>query len=504
MLPLPLSVIFSVIQMASLQCSKSGMTPSEIVDALMANYSRELLRDGILVSSRSEIPQPQPVPVQVEVTVQDIMELSVLSNSFSADIWFSSIWHDQRLAFDHLDSCRANMSFDDKFEKVTKSSTLIEQVFTLSWSKYLLPYEKSDRGHMLWSPNVCIVNTKSTTVHMSPKPNVLLMLMPNGTIWLNYRVKVESPCSMNLERFPIDQQVFESYSYNTATVKIDWMPVAITVLDDISLPDFDLAGIRTFKHTESYKAGEWYRLTVELRFKRRYGFYLLQFRSGLSSKISCKKPKPPKKISKSFSSPTSIFTSLSLRMYFPTYISVFISWIAFCIDTKALPARIFGNIIRSLPPVSYIKAIDIWMFTCVAFIFASLLELAFVAYQDKKLLLKSNRSGNTLYAILSFMKYFDPMAGTDSPKMQHPERHIEHSKTDDAMMLNFESTDASTLEKELVKQRRSNYLKRRRRILDFGSRVDRISFFVFPTSFLAFNVFYWGFYLQEEPTPTIA
>ncbi|VDN27298.1 unnamed protein product [Cylicostephanus goldi] len=216
---------------------------------------------------------------------------------------------------------------------------------------------------MLWSPNVCLVNTKSTTVHTSPKPNVLLMLMPNGTIWLNYRVKIESPCSMNLERFPIDQQshfdveVFESYSYNTATVRIDWMPVAITVLDDISLPDFDLAGFRTFKHTEQYKAGEWYRLTVELTFKRRYGFYILQ-------------------------------------MYFPTYISVFISWIAFCIDTKALPARIvlgvnslmsltfqFGNIIRSLPPVSYIKAIDIWMFTCVAFIFASLLELAFVAYQ---------------------------------------------------------------------------------------------------------------------------
>ncbi|KAK5966889.1 hypothetical protein GCK32_021398 [Trichostrongylus colubriformis] len=73
---MPLTVILYVIEMATSQCSKSGMTHSEIVDTLMANYSR------------SEIPQPQPIPVQVEVTIQDIMELSVLSNSFSADIWF--------------------------------------------------------------------------------------------------------------------------------------------------------------------------------------------------------------------------------------------------------------------------------------------------------------------------------------------------------------------------------------------------------------------------------
>ncbi|VDO62136.1 unnamed protein product [Haemonchus placei] len=388
------------------------------------------------------------------------------------------------------------MSFDDKFEK------------------------------MLWSPNVCIVNTKSTTVHKSPKPNVLLMLMPNGTIWLNYRasymaitaasdlkakhedygssnaVKVESPCSMNLERFPIDEQVcslvFESYSYNTATVKIEWMPIPITVLDDISLPDFDLAGIRTFKHTESYKAGEWYRLTVELRFKRRYGFYILQ-------------------------------------MYFPTYISVFISWIAFCIDSKALPARIvlgvnslmsltfqFGNIIRSLPPVSYIKAIDIWMFTCVAFIFASLLELAFVAYQDKKLLLKSSRSGNTLNAMLTLMKHIIPFGDVREDTIPEPwVENEERRKTIDDVCLfptakvvtiniravgllrnssinsDVFTSEANSLDRELAARRRMHYLKKKRRLIDFGNQVDRISFFVFPTSFLAFNIFYWGFYLQE-------
>ncbi|CAD5207247.1 unnamed protein product [Bursaphelenchus okinawaensis] len=334
-------------QVKSEECPRV-VSHEALINSLMKNYSRSLS------------PSKKPVPVKVEVTVQDISELSVLSNSFTADLWFSSLWQDDRLAFGHLDSCRQNLSFDDTFES------------------------------RIWSPNVCIVNSKVSKVHTSPKPNVLLMLMQNGTVWLNYRVRVEAPCVYELSDFPMDKIVcswdLESYSYNTATVKIDWLEPAVTLTTtEFSASDYAFVGIKHAKHTEYYKAGEWYRLTVDIQFKRRYGFYILQ-------------------------------------IYIPSYIYVVISFITFVIELKALPARViltvntlmslclqFGNIIGSLPPVSYVKSIDYFMFTCIAFIFASTVELAFIAYQEKKLFMRSLRFNFSLRSIFTFKcVYTDP------------------------------------------------------------------------------------------------
>ncbi|KAI6203936.1 Cation transporter family protein [Aphelenchoides besseyi] len=401
------------------------MKPELLISRLMQNYSR------------SQSPATTPIPVKVEVTVQDISELSVLSNSFTADLWFSAIWQDRRLAFQHLDPCRKNLSFDDTFEK------------------------------HIWDPNVAFVNTKASRIHESPKKNVLLMLLANGTVWLNYRVRIEAPCDFELSDFPMDKVTcswsLESYSYNTATVTVDWMSEAVTLITkDFSASDYIFVGLKNYKHTEYYKAGEWYRLTVEIEFKRRYWFYLLQ-------------------------------------IYVPSYIYVLISFITFVIELKALPARViltvntlmslclqFGNVISSLPPVSYVKSVDYFMFTCIAFIFASTVELAFIAYQEKKMILRRLKFDWSWDALRIFGCVY---SDRDPYETQSYYGAPEEVSVEEVMEL-----QRHFRRKPSARRRRS---RNRAEFLDRGSRIDKISFILFPSAFLLFNIVYWGLNLTK-------
>ena len=72
--------------------------------------------------------------------------------------------------------------------------------------------------------------------------------------------------------------MFESYSYNAAEVRLNWLewsPVS-TVKDDFNLPDFKMVNITYGKQIEVYTAGIWHRLSVDIYFERLYGFYILQ------------------------------------------------------------------------------------------------------------------------------------------------------------------------------------------------------------------------------------
>ncbi|TMS36261.1 hypothetical protein L596_003470 [Steinernema carpocapsae] len=292
-----------------------------------------LLYDTALNYNRHQLPS-NPVEVRIELWVQEVTSVSELTQDFEIDLYVNEFWEDPALAYEALRPCKGNLSFD---------------------------YKMQDN---IWIPNTCFINSKSAQIHSSPFRNVFLMVFPNGSIWSCWRIKSTGPCVIDLTKFPMDMisclLTFESYNYNTREVRMKWnQPSPVLLFKDIELPDFTMVNFSTHIIEAKYAAGVWDELTVTFVFRRRYGWYLLQG-------------------------------------YIPTYLTIFISWIPFYLGPRAIPARTmigvnallamtfqFGNIIRNLPRVSYIKAIDVWMLSGMTFVFASLIELAVVGFMNR-------------------------------------------------------------------------------------------------------------------------
>lgn len=83
-----------------------------------------------------------------------------------------------------------------------------------------------------------------------------------------------------------------------------------------------------------------------------------------------------------------------INIYIPTILIVLMSMLTFWIPRQAVPARITLGVTSlltiitkqyqsSMPNVSYIVALNIWLSSCVAFVFCSLLEYAIVITLEK-------------------------------------------------------------------------------------------------------------------------
>jgi gamma-aminobutyric acid receptor subunit beta len=82
-----------------------------------------------------------------------------------------------------------------------------------------------------------------------------------------------------------------------------------------------------------------------------------------------------------------------IHIYVPSCLIVVLSWISFWLHRDASPARVALGITTvltmttvlsssnaSLPKISYLKSIDIYLVTCFVMVFASLLEYACVSF----------------------------------------------------------------------------------------------------------------------------
>ncbi|XP_045205192.2 glycine receptor subunit alpha-2-like isoform X1 [Mercenaria mercenaria] len=390
--------------------TSSNITMSTILDEIFENYDKKLPPKFDREHSDRQ------VEVVVSIYVISMYSISEANMDYSMSMHLRERWVDERLRYtDVLNLTRLELD-TSLFEKV-------------------------------WVPDMYILNEKSSNYHEVTVLNKMMHVYPDGTVQLSARVTGLFSCSMNLQKYPFDTQTcfleLESYGHSTENMRFVWKADAVSVAEDIKFPQFSLAEIKPYSCEKNYYGILFPCIGVKFILGRNYAYHIVQ-------------------------------------IYIPSILIVILSWVSFWLDCTSVPARVSLSLLTvltittqssgaraNLPRVSYIKAIDIYMATCLAFVFLGLLEFAYVNVLTRKETKPSKdaqRSQNT-------------SVSSKQNNGQKPELEDYTTKDNHCGLLCF---------------RRLSNLGRAR-------LVDKISRFVFPTTFFVFNLVYWLVYFIRDP-----
>lgn len=326
----------------------------------------------------------------------------------------------------------------------------------------------------VWMPDTFFRNEKIGAFHSILTPNLYVRVFPNGDVLYSIRVSLICSCNMYLALFPMDEQTCHlnvaSYGWTKADLEYQWKDNgAVQFPSNFSLPGgFKLATYGSDYCDVETATGTYSCLKVNLTFARELSFYLV-------------------------------------TIYVPCFMIVVVSWFSFWLDYKAVPARVslgvttllamsttMGSIQRSLPPVAYTKAIDVWTGLCTFFVFSALLEYALVNYASRSDAQRAAKQKELKEKALEFSGF-------------NAERIEENTNASmDPLLRRIEGAHlippGSIVPAGQVKSKRIHHrLRDWARNFQFqAKKIDVFSRVLFPSSFALFNCMYWGYYLTRQ------
>eukprot|EP00073_Rattus_norvegicus_P050973 XP_017453357.1 PREDICTED: gamma-aminobutyric acid receptor subunit rho-3 isoform X1 [Rattus norvegicus] len=282
----------------------------------------------------------------------------------------------------------------------------------------------------IWVPDIFFVHSKRSFIHDTTVENIMLRVHPDGNVLFSLRITVSAMCFMDFSRFPLDTQ-------NCSLELESWW---------------------------------YYRLFINFVLRRHIFFFVLQ-------------------------------------TYFPAMLMVMLSWVSFWIDRRAVPARvslgittvltmstIVTGVSASMPQVSYVKAVDVYMWVSSLFVFLSVIEYAAVNYlttveEWKQLNRRGKISGmyniDAVQAMAFDGCYHDGETDVDQTSF------FLHSE-EDSMRTKFTGSpcaDSSQIKRKSLGGNVGRIILENNHVIDTYSRI------VFPVVYIIFNLFYWGIYV---------
>lgn len=356
--------------------------------------------------------QVGPVTSEVQLYISSISSISDSTMDYTMTMFLRQRWIDTRLSY-----------------------TPIQEVRSLE-----LDTKVMDK---IWVPDLYIQNEKKANFHDVTTPNKLVHLYSNGKVFYSVRLSGTFSCEMKLMKYPMDYQIchfiMESYGQSAENLLLRWHKIPVERPDNLSLPQFDLKRIDSFICDKSYVGINYTCIQMNIHLVRNFGYHIIQ-------------------------------------IYIPSALIVCLSWVSFWLNIDSTPARISLGLLTvltmttqssgaraNLPKVSYIKAIDVWMATCLFFVFAGLIEFAWVNVLSR---VQQRRQ----------MTHHTSEAINGSPKRTSSETAKEEKEEQTCGCFTNYTSD-----------------REKARLVDKGARI------LFPAAFLIFNLVYWLVYIYWEP-----
>uniref|UniRef100_A0A673LF43 Gamma-aminobutyric acid receptor subunit gamma-2-like n=1 Tax=Sinocyclocheilus rhinocerous TaxID=307959 RepID=A0A673LF43_9TELE len=327
---------------------------THILNSLLDGYDNKLRPDiGV-----------KPIVIHTDMFVNSIGPVNAINMEYTIDIFFAQTWYDRRLKF---------------------NSTM--KVLRLN----------SNMVGKIWIPDTFFRNSKKADAHWITTPNRMLRIWNDGRILYTLRLTIDAECQLKLNNFPMDEHScpleFSSCNlrYTFCCSGTDhYSTVQLFVVVFLDQLHFFVCADGYPKEEIVYK---WKRSSVEVGDIRSWRLYQFSF-VGLRNTTEVVRT-----VSGDYVVLT-VFFDLSRRMgyftiqtYIPCTLIVVLSWVSFWINKDAVPARTSLGITtvltmttlstiarKSLPKVSYVTAMDLFVSVCFIFVFAALIEYGTLHY----------------------------------------------------------------------------------------------------------------------------
>ncbi|XP_027194314.2 glycine receptor subunit alpha-2-like [Dermatophagoides pteronyssinus] len=395
-------------------------------------------------------PDNYPITVNISVILFGVAQIYELNNEFHLDLLLRTSWMDNRIGISNS---------TETFTTDSNNQTIIIQGGVWHLNR-------------IWLPPIYIVNTKQPNIFNDPNEHPVLVQIrqTNGLILLSKRLTIYGHHQLDFRLYPFDiQQIrfeIETNELNIHDLQLQWSS-SIYFNENFDWNGFELIRYRLIETNTTYiHTGTYSRLIAIFYIRRK-------------------------------------FTQSLLDVFIPIALFVIVSWGSFWIEITAAPARITLGVTimltmvtmarsarEKLPEISYIHSLDIWILSCIIFVFASIVEYVSVNYiyhMKKRFLAKKRKH---------FTNLNDNDNGSDDNTYDDHKSSTTLSSAN-VSIVNFKHHKANNNNNN--NNNIKNTLKKRkiwRRISidngeEYAYEIDRRSRKLFPICFIIFNLIYW-------------